>query len=151
MKINAQDIPNIAQPRKTLNKQPDSATGQFDALLEKAMMPQNGQVSSTKTLLPLQSLSSLSFAVPVGGGHSQTVKQIDEFISLMESYQKKLADPAISLKEIHPLVQQMEKKSAELLPVLESLPDGDKLKDILNRTLIASSVEVIKFNRGDYV
>jgi len=45
----------------------------------------------------------------------------------------------------------MEKKTAELIPTLESLPDGDKLKDILNQALVTSTVEIIKFNRGDYV
>jgi len=30
------------------------------------------------------------------------------------------------------------------------LPDGDLLREILNQTLIVSSLEVLKFNRGDY-
>jgi len=45
----------------------------------------------------------------------------------------------------------MESEKETLTPVLNSLPPGDGLKDILNDALVNSEVEVIKFNRGDYV
>jgi len=45
----------------------------------------------------------------------------------------------------------METEKETLAPVLNSLPPEDGLKDILNQALITSSLEVIKFNRGDYV
>jgi len=45
----------------------------------------------------------------------------------------------------------METEQEALAPVLNSLPPGDGLKDILNDALVTSSLEVIKFNRGDYV
>ncbi len=150
MKINIQEIPGVAQTQKTLKRQ-DTPTGGFDQLLEKAMNPQSGRAPATSALPPLQSLSNVSFVVPTAAERSQTVKHIDELLNVIESYQVKMADPKVSLKEIYPLVQQMEKKTAELVPAAEALPDGDKLKEILNRILVASTVEVIKFNRGDYV
>ncbi len=150
MKINIQEIPGVAQTQKT-HKQHDTPAGGFDQLLEKAMNPQSGQTPATSALPPLQSLSSLSFVVPTAAERTQTVKGIDELLNVIESYQTKMADPKVSLKEIYPLVQQMEKKTAELVPASEALPDGDKLKEILNGVLVASTVEVIKFNRGDYV
>ncbi len=150
MKINIQDMPGVAQTQKTLKRQ-DTPTGGFGQLLEKAMNPQSGRAPATSALPPLQSLSNVSFVVPTVTERSQTVKSIDELLNVIESYQVKMADPKVSLKEIHPLVQQMEKKTSELAPVAEALPDGDKLKEILNRVLVASTVEIIKFNRGDYV
>jgi len=151
MKINTHDLSNIAQPRKMHNKRSDSTTGQFGALLEKAMTPQNGQASATSAPPPIQNLSSLSFVVPTAVDRSQTVNQIDELLNVVESYRTKMADPTVSLKAIYPLVEQMEKKTAELAPAVEALPEGDKLKEILNRVLVTSTVEIIKFNRGDYV
>jgi len=150
MKITTQNISGVTQSHKT-HEQPQSTTGRFDEFLEKALTPQSGQAASTGALPPLESLSNLNFAVPSGVDRMQTVNHIDEFLSIMESYQKQMADPKVSLKDAYPFVQQMEKKTAELLPTLEELPAGDKLKDILNRALVASTVEVIKFNRGDYV
>jgi hypothetical protein len=34
---------------------------------------------------------------------------------------------------------------------MESLPEGDGARDLLNRILVTASVEAIKFNRGDYL
>ena len=150
MKINPRDISGVTSPHKT-QQRPQSTAGRFDEFLEKALTPQGGEVASAGALPPLQSLSSINFAVPSGVDRMQTVNNIGEFLSIMESYQKQMADPQASLKDAYPFVQQMEKKMAELIPTLESLPAADKLKDILNRALVASTVEVIKFNRGDYV
>lgn len=150
MKIDTYEVPGVTQQLKT-HQQPQSPAGRFDALLEKAMNPQSGQTSPLNILPPLQSLSRASVAVPASVDRRQTVQQIDEFLTIMESYQKKMADPNSSLKDAYPFVQQMGKKAAELLPAMESLPMGDKLKDILNRLLVTSTVEIVKFNRGDYM
>ncbi len=150
MKINTQEPSGITQPQKT-HQQSKSSAGRFDECLEKAMIPQSGQTTSANALPPLQSLSSLSLAITSGVDRIQTVKNIDYFLNIMEAYERKMTDPRASLKDAYPFVQQMEKKTTELIPTLESLPDGDKLKDILNRTLVASTVEIIKFNRGDYI
>ncbi len=150
MKIYTQDTAGIVQPPRK-HQQGKSAVGGFDELLEKAMTPQGGQAVSANALAPLQGLSGLNLTVPSGVDRAQTVESIDKFLHLMEAYERKMADPRASLKEAYPLLRQMEAKATELIPTLESLPEGDKLKDILNRTLVASTVEVIKFNRGDYV
>ncbi len=150
MKINPQDLSSIIQSIKP-HQQPQSTTGRFDEFLEKALTPQSGQAAPAGALPPLQSLGNLNFAIPDGVDRMQTVNHINEFLNIMESYQGKMADPQASLTDAYPFVQQMERKAAELIPTLESLPAADKLKDILNRALVTSTVEVIKFNRGDYV
>ena len=72
-------------------------------------------------------------------------------LDTFSEYQQKLMDTAYSLKDLSPLVQEMEMGNSSLVSAVNRLPDGDALKDILNQVLIASSIEVIKFNRGDYV
>jgi hypothetical protein len=150
MKINTQDPSGIAQAQKT-HQQSKSTAARFDEILEKALIPQSGQTTPTNALPPLQSLSNVSLVVPSGVDRIQTAKNIDYFLTIMEAYEKKMTDPQASLKDAYPFVQQMEKKTTELIPTLESLPDGDKLKDILNQALVTSTVEIIKFNRGDYI
>ena len=44
----------------------------------------------------------------------------------------------------------MEMEKEGLTSALNSLPDGDGLKDVLNEVMITSSLEAAKFNRGDY-
>ncbi|MHB9099299.1 MAG: hypothetical protein ACYC5X_15905, partial [Syntrophales bacterium] len=101
MKINPQDISGVTQTHKT-QQQPQSTAGRFDEFLEKALTPQSGQVASTGAIPPLQSLSSMSFAVPSGVDRMQTVNNINDFLSIMESYQKQMADPKASLKDAYP-------------------------------------------------
>jgi len=149
MKIYTQDTSGIIQPPK--KHQGKSSVGGFEELLEKAMTPQTEQKVSANALSPLQGLSRVSLNIPSDADRVQTVNTIDKFLNIMEAYERKMADPRASLKDAYPLLQQMEAKATELIPTLESLPEGDKLKDILNRTLVASTVEIIKFNRGDYV
>ena len=79
------------------------------------------------------------------------VEQTENFLDTLEEYRNKLLDPQTTLRDIHPLIQRMESEKETLTPVLNSLPPGDGLKDILNDALVNSEVEVIKFNRGDYV
>jgi hypothetical protein len=43
------------------------------------------------------------------------------------------------------------KEKDQLSSLLNSMPNEDGLKDIVNHTLITASLEVIKYNRGDYI
>lgn len=150
MKIYTPDASGIIQPPQK-QQQGKSSGGGFDELLEKAMTAQTGPATAASALSSLQGLSNLSFALPSSGDRGQTVKSIDGMLGILEAYERKMADPRSSLRDAYPLLQQMEAKTTELLPTLETLPEGDALKDILNRTLVASTVEIIKFNRGDYL
>ncbi|MGD9052517.1 MAG: hypothetical protein PVG17_11750, partial [Desulfobacterales bacterium] len=62
-----------------------------------------------------------------------------------------LADPQVTLRQIEPLLNTIAKEKEQLSAVLNTMPDEDGLKDIVHRTLITTSLEVIKFNRGDYI
>jgi hypothetical protein len=82
---------------------------------------------------------------------SNDVERTERFLNILDRYQQKLNNPQATLRDLYPLVQEMEVEKESLIPVFESLPDGDELKDILNQVLITSSVEIMKFNRGYYI
>ena len=69
----------------------------------------------------------------------------------MEEYSVKLSRQGVSLKELSPLISKMEAETEGMMLLSESLPPGDGIKEILDDVLIRSSVETIKFNRGDYL
>jgi hypothetical protein len=73
------------------------------------------------------------------------------FIDLLEDYQHQLADRRVSLKGLDPVLRAMEHGREELTPLLETLPEGDGLKDLLNRALVTAELEIIRFRRGDYL
>jgi hypothetical protein len=77
--------------------------------------------------------------------------RVERYLDLLDDYRRKLADPHISLKGLDAMVAEMEAGKDALAPALGSLPEGDGIKDILNRTLVTASLEIIKFRRGDYL
>jgi len=79
------------------------------------------------------------------------IDRIEKVLDLLDEYHRKLADPDSTLKDIHPLVKSLETENEQLKPMLNSMAEGDQLKKILNQTLVTTSLEVIKYNKGDYI
>lgn len=80
-----------------------------------------------------------------------TIDRIENMLDLLDEYRHKLADPNCTLRDIHPLVKSLETRNEQLKPLLDSIADGDQLKQILNQTLVTASLEVFKYNKGDYI
>ena len=99
----------------------------------------------------LTSLEASSFSASIGKFESGEVEKIEQFFNLLESYTKALSDPKKNLRDIAPLIKSIESEKEKLAGLGESLPDGDILKDIVNQAAILANVEVLKFNRGDYL
>ena len=78
------------------------------------------------------------------------LERVEQLLDTLEEYQRSLGSASTSAEAFKPLVDRMEEHNKALAAVLVTLPDGDALKDILNRVLITSVVEVEKFKRGDY-
>lgn len=79
------------------------------------------------------------------------VEKVEQSLHLLESYASALADPQKSLKDLDSLIQSMESEKEKLSGLGKRLPDGHVLKDLINQAAILTTVEVIKFNRGDYL
>ena len=82
---------------------------------------------------------------------SQGASAAEKTLDLLDQYQKAIADPKVSLKEISPLVQSLSEEIKGLTQWTEKLPSSDPLQKITAEVGILSSVEVEKFNRGDYI
>lgn len=77
--------------------------------------------------------------------------RVERYLDLLDDYRRQLTDPRVSLKGLDAVVREMEAGKDALAPALGSLPEGDGIKDLLNRTLVTASLEIIKFRRGDYL
>jgi len=75
----------------------------------------------------------------------------EKTLDLLEQYQKAMADPKVSLKEINPLAQALSQEIKGLNQWAQKLSSSDPLQKIIAEVGIVSSVEVEKFNRGDYI
>ena len=149
MKITTNEISSL-NPNSGRNTEKVSKEGFQDILNEEMSNPQMNAKPSA-TLPPMSNLDSIRLDLASQPDKKQTLALMDRFLTLLETYQKQMEDPRISLKETSTIVSQLEQQTQELLLTLEALPEGDGIKDLLNRLLVTSTVETIKFNRGDYL
>jgi hypothetical protein len=101
-----------------------------------------------------------TFVNPLNGVRMKAFPAIDEqsaidrtekLIDLLDRYRQRLADPATTLRSIDPIIKQIDRETANLTPILESLPEGKALKKIVNQVMVTASLEVTRFYRGDYI
>jgi len=79
------------------------------------------------------------------------VERAERLLDLLSEYQQKLANPAFTVRDISPLIDELKADNKRLVSSVNSLAEGDELKNILNQVIVTASVEIIKFDRGDYV
>ena len=164
MKI--QDGKNVEQTIRpeTRNKIDKKSDGFKRALAKAQSKVEESQERNTlsageiqKLNFRLQSASTISkleasgFSNCLEKSQKAEIKKVEQFLDLLESYTQALFDPKKTLKEIASLVKSLESEKEKLAELGENLPDGDVLKYIVNQTLILSTIEVLRFNRGDYL
>lgn len=133
--------------KKQAPAQPGDAS--FEKVLKKELAGLGISEPQHKLAQPLQHTTAIHIQPPAS--RDAVISRVSQFIDVMEEYSLKLSSPQISLKEIAPLVERMEAETHNMRLLSEALPSGDGIKAILDESLIRSSVEIIKFNRGDYV
>jgi len=75
----------------------------------------------------------------------------DRFFQLLEAYQAQLGDAATSLKDIAPLMHEIEQFRDRMVESIASLPPGDPGRNILEEMAVLASSEAARFHRGDYI
>ena len=123
----------------------------FKAVLKNEVEKSSNVISQNQKMPSLSCISPVQLNMLSPTQNKSIIERVENLLNILDEYQEKLKDPGISLKEIDPIIKQMEREKKNLAPVLDSIVEGDGLKNILNQTLVTSSLETIKFNRGDYI
>lgn len=123
----------------------------FRDILQETINKSSNPEERTMMSPPVHNISNIQFNSIPTINKAQNIEQVERFLNVLDNYNNKLGDPDSTLKDIYPLVTTMESETDKILPFLDSLSDEDELKDVLNRAVITATVEVIKFNRGDYL
>ena len=123
----------------------------FKAVLKNEVEKSSNVISQNQKMPSISSISPVQLNMLSPTQNKSIIERVENLLNILDEYQEKLKDPGISLKEIDPIIKQMEREKKNLAPVLDSIVEGDGLKNILNQTLVTSSLETIKFNRGDYI
>ena len=101
-----------------------------------------------ESVLPVNLLDGVKESSPL---RTQGIEATEKTLNLLEEYQRAIENPRVTLREIHPLVQSLAEETRGLNQSVEKLSPSDPLKKIMTEVGILSSIEVGKFNRGDYV
>jgi len=128
-----------------------STNADFQTILKQTVGSTAGEKPPTRVANPFGVPSVRPIVKPDAEAVLPLADRIDRLVDRLENYRLKLADPQASLKSIQPLLDDMAASSEKLAPKLENLEEGDPLKDILNRSLVMVSLEITRFNRGDYL
>jgi hypothetical protein len=70
---------------------------------------------------------------------------------MLEQYQKAIGNPEMSLRQVESLARSLSQGVSRLETVAEKVASSDPLRKIMTDVGIVSTVEIEKFNRGEYV
>ena len=143
------EILKAGYPKKSVRNQ-ESVNKEFGAILDESIAETSQTDTGTRKTAMVDSMAGIQFDSSLSLNENPIIEQTGKFLDTLDNYREKLQNPEISLEDIKPLVSEMEMKKEGLTAALNSLPDGDGLKDVLNEAMITSSLEAAKFNRGDY-
>jgi hypothetical protein len=99
-------------------------------------------------VLPIHWLNGIGDPSPL---RLQGTRAAEKALDLLEQYQRAMENPRNTLREVHPLVKSLGEEMKNLGQWVEKMPPSDPLRAILTEARILSSVEIEKFNRGDYI
>jgi hypothetical protein len=134
-------------------------TGGFENVLTQALgqADQAGQTDETETpgtqateAPALEEISSTGLYLQ---DQSAIVSEkTDALLGLLEAYSNQLENPDVSLKNIAPILEQINQEADSLLEDSTSLGAGEtNLKEIATQTVITAQTEYQRFQRGDYL
>ena len=128
---------------------PDHAGAHFRDVLREALAETPGL--SRPGTVPSIPPAGTGMGYVSAAGRDELLSRADALLGLLESLQKGLSGHGLLLKDAYASVRAIEDRADELAPLVERRPEGDALRDCMNRIVIAASVEAIKFRRGDYL
>jgi hypothetical protein len=154
MKIKTNDLSHVIREQAQKGTRQKEAT-KFGEILQRTMDHTPAQVQKgvgARTAAGVQGVQAPGVGAigAIEAEQGPILERVEQLLDTLEEYQQNLGSVSSSSDALKPLVDRMEEHNKSLAAVLLTLPDGDALKDILNRALITSVVEVEKFRRGDY-
>lgn len=128
-------------------RQREKTSQRFDEILTQAERQSSASVDKTSPSQPLFQISPVLLDPVNSDG---LLQRLDKSLALLESYQIHLSDPTIPAHELQPDIDRLEEQQNELQSDLSNLDDTHPMKGLLNRSVVAMTVEIAKYRRGDF-
>ena len=151
MKIHNNETPvnNLFSETKSAPQPP--AEQKFGAILKESVENVQKDDMGVRPATFISPLNGIQMITSPKSDKLSAIDRIENLIGLLDQYRQQLADPSTTLKNIDPIIRKIDQETENMAPVLDSLPDDEDLKKIINQTLVTASLEVSKFYRGDYI
>jgi hypothetical protein len=132
-------------------KNEKTPNGDFNTILKESVENATKSPSKIQSSSLMDPVSAIRFTPLSPQDKNLTVERVHNLLNLLDNYRKQLSNPHVTLRTLEPLLNTIAKEKDHLSGLMDSIPNEDGLKPILNQTLITATVEVIKFNKGDYI
>ena len=143
-------IQKIIQPERG---KAQSKTGKlsFNEVFKHRLGAESAQSPAPESLTLASSVHPAQFSGEPQFSGSAIVQRINQLVDTMEVYQMKLAERGATLKEMDPLIQQMETQSGSLSAISKTAEgQDDKLQAIIDHSLMLSTLEITRYRSGHY-
>ena len=144
------EILKESYPQKP-QKNEKTPNADFKNILKKSVENSTKNPSKIQPSTLMDPISAIRFNPLSAQDKNITVELVDNLLNLLDNYRRQLSNPQVTLRTLEPMMNTIAREKDQLSGLLDSMPNDDGLKHILNQTLITASLEVIKFNRGDYI
>ncbi len=151
MKISATPPLRPDPPIAKTHRETTTAASDFQAILRQTVEKLGGPQPADEVSRSFGPASVQPLIMPAADTALPLTDRLDRLVDQLECFRQKLADPQASLRSIEPLVNDIAATARKLAPELNPADRADSLHDILKHALVTASVEITRFNRGDYV
>jgi hypothetical protein len=134
------------RPKTASGLNPTGFQKVFDDLLQNQTRDVAARSCSAHAINPPPLTANAIEALPV----RTDLQAMERFVDSLDAYQRRLADPACSLRDLEPVLGRLEKAQRHLSAVSEKTPADSPLKDIINEGLVTATMEISRFRSGLY-
>lgn len=148
MKIDNSDNSQQIGPKPAEKTGPRIGQSEFAQVLQKTVQTERGNsVTQTSMTSPLRQVD-LSTRPETA---VMAARQTGEILDTLETYQQLLSNPSTNLRNIQPVLEQLEQEANSMATSMNYLPQGHELREIMHETLIQVNQEIERFNQGVYI
>jgi hypothetical protein len=140
----------IPDAKKSTDR-PENMDDGFQKIFQQTLKSDPSQAAAPSATTFVHPTAPVAKTDAIVADRMQPVGRVEQLVDRLDAYRRHLADPATNLKTLESMVKKLERERDLLAPVGDELPEGDALRAIAKQSLVAASVEIFKFHRGDYL
>lgn len=128
-----------------------AVSGDFSQTLSQAMEAGKPSNEHSASLGEVQACTYRPIEEPA---QETLASRTGSLLDLMDNYAQDLGNPSKSLKDIAPMLNTINERASDLLTQSQSqslTPQDEPLHKIASEVALTAQMEVIKFQRGDYI